>query len=224
LADHLFDGAADPMSEEAIGWLAASARFRAFTEAHRDKIRKKLRSASDPEARRDIRAELLVAHALLADPRFELVFEAYGSTKGGPDFTITFRGERTFNMEVTRPRRLPGAGSAGPLLAKMRQLPPSVPNAVLVAIPGDRAGAFDAGASVRALRARGEARDDAFFASRGLTGTSEFNLRQLRLGAVLMFAEDAAGDDRAESWINRSARIAVPERAIRACLACLRAG
>jgi hypothetical protein len=223
LADHLFDGAADPMSVEAIAWLAGSARFRAFAEAHRDKIRKKLRSASDPESRRDVRAELAVAHAMLADPRFELAFEAYGATKGGPDFTVTYRGDRPFNLEVTRPRRIPGASGAGPLLAKMRQLPPSVPNVVLVAIPGDRAGAFDAGAAVRALRTRAEAKDDAFFASRGLAGTSEFNLRHLRLGAVLVFAEDAAGEDRADSWVNRAARIAVPERAIRACLACLRA-
>ena len=59
-------------------------RFRTFAEAHRDKIHKKFRKAADPEALRDVRAELLVARLLLADKRFELAFEAYGSGKAGP--------------------------------------------------------------------------------------------------------------------------------------------
>ncbi len=106
LALELFDGSLDdPVAEEVVGWLAESRRFRAFAEAHRDKIRKKLRGARDADARRDVRAELRVAHLLLADRRIELAFEAYGSGKPGPDFTVTFRGERAFNLEVTRLRR-----------------------------------------------------------------------------------------------------------------------
>lgn len=224
LVDHLFDAAADPLYDEALGWLVGSTRFRAFAEDHRDKIRKKLRTATDPEARRDVRAELRVAHALLADRRIGLAFEAYGSTIGGPDFTVTFRGERAFNLEVTRPRRIPGSLGAGPLLTKLRQLPPSVPNAVLVAIEGDNATAFDAETAIRALQERAGAKDDAYFAARGLKGSRGFHQRLQRLGVVLVFAENATGDDRAASWTNRSARIPVPERAIRACLACLRAG
>ena len=93
-----------------------------------------MRGARDAEARRDVRTELHAAHLLLADPRIELAFEAYGSGRGGPDFTVTLRGERPFNLEVTRLRRLPGAaGPIGQLLAKLRQLPPSAPNAVLFA-------------------------------------------------------------------------------------------
>lgn len=213
------------MAEELTGWLASSARFRAFAEAHRDKIRKKLRTAADPEARRDVRAEPHAAHLLLADPRIELAFEAYGSAKGGPDFTVTFRGERTFNLEVTRVRRAPDAASyGGPLLAKLRQLPPSVPNAVLVAIDGQSAEALDFAARTRTLRARADGKDETFFASRGFQGTRGFYERYLRLGAVLVWCEGAAGDARASLWTNRSARIALPERAARACLVCLRAG
>ncbi len=213
------------MAEELTGWLASSARFRAFAEAHRDKIRKKLRTAADPEARRDVRAEPHAAHLLLADPRIELAFEAYGSAKGGPDFTVTFRGERTFNLEVTRVRRAPDAASyGGPLLAKLRQLPPSVPNAVLVAIDGQSAEALDFAAATRTLRARADGKDETFFASRGFQGTRGFYERYLRLGAVLVWCEGAAGDARASLWTNRSARIALPERAARACLVCLRAG
>lgn len=213
------------MAVELAGWLAGSARFRAFADAHRSKIRKKLRGAADAEARRDVRAELRAAHLLLADRRIELAFEAYGSGKVGPDFTVTFRGERTLNLEVTRLRRAPdAAGSGGQLLAKLRQLPPSVPNVVIVAIEGDSAEALNVAGATRALRAQADAKDEAFFISRGFEGTRGFYERYLRLGGVLVWCETAAGDARALLWTNRSARIALPERAARACLLCLRAG
>ncbi len=225
LVEHLLAGAfADPLAEELSSWLSTSKRFRAFADAHRDKIHKKLRGATDAEARLDVRAELRVAHLLLADRHIELAFEAYGSTTGGPDFTVAYRGERPFNLEVTRQRRVPDAGSGGPLIAKLRQLPPSAPNVVLVAIEGSAADAYDIPGVIRRLRARADARDDAFFTSRGLRGTRGFHDRFLRLGSVVVWSEGAAGDDRAGAWTNRSARIAVPDRALRACLACLRGG
>ena len=127
---------------ELAAWVNGSRRFRAFAETHRDKIRKKLRGAVDPDARRDVRAELAVARLLLDDRRIELAFEGYGSGNPGPDFTVLFRGARSFNLEVTRPRR-GGAGAAATILAKLRQLPPSVPNALLVAIEGESAATFD---------------------------------------------------------------------------------
>ena len=226
LTNYLFErDLGEAMAEELAGWLAGSARFLAFTEAHREKIRKKLRGATDDEARRDVRAELQTAHLLLADRRIELAFEAYGSGKGGPDFTVTFRGARSFNLEVTRVRRAPGAaGQGGQLLAKLLQLPPSAPNAVLVAIEGETAAAFDIAATTRSLRARADRKDEAFFTSRGFEGTRGFYERFLRLGAVLVSCDGAAGDARATLWINRSARIALPDRVGRACLVCLRAG
>ena len=212
------------MAEELTGWLSGSARFRTFAEAHHDKIRKKLRTATDPEALRDVRAELLVAHRLLADQRFDLAFEAYGSGRLGPDFTVSFRGARAFNLEVTRPRRLPGPTSEGaPILAKLRQLPPSVPNAVLLAIDGDTAADLDIDAIIRTLRARADGKDEEFFTKRGLDGRRGFYERFLRLSGVVVWCEAAAGDARASVWINPSARIALPERAIRACVECLRA-
>ncbi len=215
----------DPLADELAGWLAGSPRFRRFAEAHRDKIRKKLRSAGDVEARRDVRAELRTAHLLLADRRIELAFEAYGSTRGGPDFTVSFRGERTFNLEVTRLRGSPEAATyGGPLLAKLRQLPPSVPNAVLIAIEGKAAAALDVAGATRTLRARADAKDDPFFTGRGLQDSRGFYQRYLRLGAVFIACEDSAGEAGASLWTNPSARIAVPERAMRACLACLRGG
>ena len=223
LANSLFDRVPDdPLAEELAGWLAGSGRFRAFAEAHHDKIRKKLRHAADAEARRDVRAELRVAHLLLADRRIELAFEAYGSRNAGPDFTVASRGERTFNLEVTRLRGSPRVADLGrPLLAKLRQLPPSTPNALLVAIEGDSAQALDVAAATRALRARADRKDEAFFQGRGFDGTRSFYDRYLRLAAVLVWCDGAAGDARAALWSNRSARIPLPERAAQACLACL---
>jgi hypothetical protein len=206
-----------------LEWLTGSARFRAFAEVHRDKIRKKLRGATDAESLRDVRAELQTARLLLADRRIELAFEAYGSGKGGPDFTITFRGARSFNLEVTRPHRVPDEGGlGGALLAKLRQLPPSSPNAILFAIDGAGAEALDVDAAARALRSRADAKDEVFFTTRGIDGGREFYERYLRLSAVFVSAEDAGRNARATLWFNRSARIAMPESAARACLTCLR--
>jgi hypothetical protein len=223
LAHDLFVGRpGEPMAEELAGWLAGSGRFRAFTDAHRDKIRKKLRIAADAEALRDVRVELQVARLLLTDRRIELAFEAYGSGRAGPDFTVAFRGERRFNLEVTRLRGAPRVtGHGAPLLAKLRQLPPSAPNVVLVAIEGETAEALDVAALIRALRSRADAKDEAFFAARGFEGTRGFYERFLRLSAVLVWSEAAAAGKRVGLWTNRSARITLPERAARACVECL---
>jgi hypothetical protein len=212
------------MAVEMLGWMAASARFRAFAEAHRDKIWKKLRRATDGEALRDVRTELQAAHVLLADRGIELAFEAYGSGKAGPDFTVTFRAGLRFNVEVTRLRRVPDAAGLGrTLVAKLRQLPPSTPNVLLVAIDGTTAEALDVAAAARLLRSSADAKDESFFTDRGFEGTRGFYERYLRLSAVLVWCEGAAGNARASLWTNRSARIQMPERAARACVECLRA-
>lgn len=210
------------MALEFAGWSSDSPRFRAFAEAHRDKIRKKLRGAHDPEARRDVRAELQVARLLLADRRFEVAFEAYGSGKKGPDLTVTFRSGQRFNLEVTRLRRVPEASGLGAsLLAKLRQLPPSVPNAVVFAVDGESAAVIDVAAATRALRARADAKEETFFVARGFDGSRGFYERFLRLSTVFVWCEGADGQARATFWTNRSARIAMLEAAARACLACL---
>ncbi len=225
LVDHLVGARVDdPVGDEVAAWLSGSPRFRAFAEAHRDKIRKKLRGAPERDARRDVRAELAVAYTLLGDRRIELDFESYGSGKVGPDFTVAVRGEPAFNLEVKRIRRTAAPSAIGrALLAKLRQLPPSVPNAVLLAIDDPGARSVEVDGVARALRARADAKDEAFLADHGFAGTRDFYQRYLRLGAVVVWCEPAAGDARASIWVNRSARIAVSERAAHACVRRLRA-
>ncbi len=197
-------------------WLAATPRFRSFAESNRDKIRKKLRYAADDEARLDVRAELRVAALLLADRRFELVFEAYGAGNRGPDFTATFRGGRAFNVEVTRRRRLRSPASLdSTILAKLRQLPPSAANVLLIAAD-DGAGAPDPGPAMRTLRLHAEQRDEAFFAAHGHADVAAANAGLLRLAAVLTWAETADPDARVAWWVNPGARIALPEPTVRA--------
>ena len=207
---------------ELTGWLASSPRFRTFATTYRPKIHKKVRSASGAEALRDVRAELLAAHRLLADSRFTVAYEAHGSGRTGPDFSVTYRTTTAFDLEVTRLRTPPEpAVLAERIVAKLRQLPPSVPNVLFIA-SDQAASAVDVAGAVRLLRDRADARDDAFFARRGLDRGRGFSERILRLGAVISWCDEAGGDERAERWVNPSARIALPDPVGRACVACLR--
>jgi len=211
------------LAPELSEWLAGSSRFTAFVVAHRSKIRKKLRGVADEASMRDVRTELAFARVALEDRRFELAFESYGRA-GGPDFTLTYRAGRPFNAEVTRLRRAPDAAAiAGVVLGKLRQLPPSVPNLLVIAVEGAAADEVGVGDAIRALRRRADRKDDPYFAFRGVDGTRMFHERFLRLGGVIVWCESAAGDRRADSWVNGSARIAVPDATMRAVLARLRA-
>jgi hypothetical protein len=225
LVAYLVDAPApDQPLAELAAWIAASPRFRSFVEANRDKIRKKVRGAASPEARLDIRAELCVAALLLADRRFDLAFEAYGAGRRGPDFTTTFRAGRAFNIEVTR--RRPGSGDGAlehSILAKLRQLPPSASNVVVVAVDG-LSGAPDPGPVLHEHRGRADRRDDAFFVARGLDGVATFHAGLLRLAAVVAWAADAEASRRVAAWANAGARIPLPEPTLRALVAALAAG
>ncbi len=227
VADYLCDGVAalpgDDLAEEIGAWLAESGRFLAFAEANRDKIRKKLRTANEPGTRGDVRAELETAFRLLADRRFDLAFEAYGSGNRGPDFTITFRASHKFNLEVTRPRvrdNDAGAGAAfgGPLLGKLRQLPADAPNAILLAGPL-AASVAEVEANVRVLKLQADRGDERFFAARGLTA-KEFQTLHRRM-AMLMVG-NAVGNG-VHAWLNPEARRRLPDGAANACVTALAA-
>lgn len=223
LVAFLFDGVRDEaLAGEVAAWMGLVPRFRAFVDANRDKVRKKLRTAAGVAGRRDVRLELVTARLLLAERRLELAFEPYGS-RGGPDFRVAMGGQAPFNLEVTRLRTAADdAHVAAQLLTKLHQLPPSVPNAVLVALELDSVEAVDLPGIVRQIRARADAQDEAFFVSRGFGTPRGFYQRFLRLGGAFLFSEAASGHARAAMWMNPSARIRLPERAARASLDLLR--
>jgi hypothetical protein len=215
LARYVTDGAEDATEAGLAGWMTGSARFRAFVEAHRDKVRKKLRGATDEDAGLDVRTELRVAHRLLADRRVTLAFEPSGSTRGGPDFAVTFRDHVAFNLEVTRVRAGADTSTVGRVvLAKLRQLPPGSANVLLMATDAPEVDEAAIHAAIRDLRARADAGDV------GLDSAKAFYQRFLRLGAVLAWTDGAEP----AAWTNSSARISVPERALRACIAAFGSG
>lgn len=218
LARDVHDGSDDAAIQELAGWLTDSPRFRAFVDAHRDKVRKKLRGATDADARLDVRAELHVASLLLGDRRIELAFEPAGATWGGPDFAVAFRAHPAFTLEVTRLRAWPDAAVvARALLAKLRQLPAGSANVVLMVVARSLPDAGVLAEAARQLRSRADAADPVLMARGRFEGTRAFYQRYLRLGAVV-----ASGEAGATSWTNPSARIPVPDRALRAALAALR--
>jgi hypothetical protein len=202
-------------------WLDGSPQFRDFVTANQDKIRKKL-STSDEETRQDVRAELRVAHALLTDRRFVVAFEAYGAGRVGPDFTVTFRSNQQFNIEVTRFRSAEPAAAAARLsnviAAKLRQLPSDRPNALLISADGLGVTGDSVGAALRALKAHAEARDDEFFARRSSSTAREFSVGYPRLSGV--FVVDGA---KVVCVANPEARRALSDEIVAATTRCLSA-
>jgi hypothetical protein len=115
-------------------WLEERPRYRDLIAFNQDKVRKKL-NTSDEEMRQDVRAELRVAYLVLADRRFEVVLEAYGAQRLGPDLSVTYRRNQRFNLEVTRLRtsEAPSISRLADVIGgKLRQLPAEVPNALVV--------------------------------------------------------------------------------------------
>jgi hypothetical protein len=184
-------------------WIEASPRFAAFVAANQDKIRKKLSNADGAEGRLDVRAELLVAHLLLADRRFEVAFETYGARQPGPDLSVTYRTNQRFNLEVTRMRAAPDVTRLGNVIAgKVRQLPVELPNALVIvghdlAITDTRLAE-----SARLLKAHIDTRDDAFFERGGFGDARTFLNHYLRLSGVVVLDNARA----TVVWANREAK------------------
>jgi hypothetical protein len=187
-------------------WLEGSPRFRDFVALNQDKVRKKLNAQDDEDTRLDVRAELLVAYALLADRRFEVAFEASGSGQRGPDLSITFRANTHFNIEITRPRLAAAGDAPEPRLAsvihgKLRQLPAGVPNTLLIAAPGLAPTDDTLPAATRPLRQRPDA-------------------RWPRLSGIWLLDEQP-DPRRAVYWPNPEAAHPLPREALAAANACL---
>ena len=223
LAADVAGGVAPALVGELETWIASSGRIRAFVEANRAKIRHKLRGAADPEALRDARAELLIAVRLLSDRRMDLAFEAYGSRVAGPDFTVTFRGVTRFNVEVTRRRgTADGAAIADTVVTKLRQLPPSIANVLVIAVdrPIDEAAIA---AALRSLRARVDARDPDALARVQAAAPRDFYDRFMRLNAVIVRTDSSDDASRAVAWHDPSARVTLDPKAVRAVVEALSA-
>ncbi len=99
LLTHIFEARTHTLAAQFGQWLASSARFRAFAEQYRDKIRKKVRSIRDQEGLNDLAFELEIAYLMLSVRRFAVVYVKGGVGKlRGPVFCVTFRTHTRFNV------------------------------------------------------------------------------------------------------------------------------
>jgi len=211
------------LQSELAHWIEVSPRFATFIASNQDKVRKKLNTCEDEEARLDVRAELLVAYLILADRRFDLSFEAYGARHLGPDLTVTYRANQRFNLEVTRLRATgdPDQGRlASVITAKVRQLPGDLPNALVITTRGLPITEESLTTAARLLKAHTDHKDDAFFARRGLRDARDFYAHYVHLGGVFVL-DEATVPARTVFSANRDARRPLPAEALARLTTCL---
>lgn len=207
-----------PSVQSELGrWLEGNSRFRDFITVHQDKVRKKLSGSDDEERRQDVRAELLVAYLLLTDRRFELAFEAYGAGRVGPDFTVTFRANQRFNLEVTRVQATGDVDTprlANVIASKLRQLPAESANALVIVTHGLSVTEESVETANRLLKQHNDQNDEAFFTRRGFKSARDFYAQYLRLSGVFMIDEVVT----THYVANREARRPLPADAVAAVL------
>lgn len=221
LLGYVFDNGPHLLSSSLLEWMNSSPRFTSFVETYRDKIRKKLRLARDPESAFDLHGELEVAYCLLNDRRLEVAYELYASKgKRSPDFAITYRANLTFNLEVARIRgeESGAAGIALPrkeerilriLLDKLGQMQPGMGNLLVIRTGDQLARSLDLEGLMREIKTRAEARDPSFYSISRYAGPGDFYRDFLHLSSILLWSAGAP------LWVNKQARPALPEKVLR---------
>lgn len=187
-----FGGADHQLASWYAGLLSELPALRPFTAANAAKIRKKARHAGDAGALRDLRCELAVA-AALADRRSPLTYEPLAAAgRRGPDFLLRHKGHSELYVEVSRLRQARGAGHdpaarlAAVLCAKLGQLAPGAANLLILVSDADPYPVDAVSATLQGLRRRADAKDDAYFAFRGLAGARAAHQLLPRLSGVLV--------------------------------------
>lgn len=208
---HLFDGSGELTHElraRCESWCVSSPRFLAFALAHRDKIRKKIRTSAGMEGLRDLQLELDIAYRLLRERRLAVVYEAYKADKTrGPDFTVSYTTRYTFNIEVRRLRGTPTlARWTDAFCDKLHQLPPSSANFVVFGTEGGGDG-FALESVMKHIRALAESKDAAFLARSGFNTSQEFFRAFRRLsGDFHLHAWEMPTESHLSTWLNPQAK------------------
>src|SRR5690348_1326867 len=194
LCDTLFG--TTPLAPHCYVWARENQRFAAFLDAYQGKIGKKLRGIGDDGGYLDLLAELDVAHRLLIDRGFTLVYEPYlAERQRGPDFAVTFKAHTTFTVEVRhlQPSDADAKLRLEAILAdKLRQLQPSTPNILALVGEPDVASPEQVQAALDTLAAAGQRKDDAACMRRGFASARDLLRRMERLSAIAILASSAA--------------------------------
>jgi hypothetical protein len=223
LTAYLFDNHHSALSVELMHWMDASPRFTAFVETYRDKIRKKVRTAHEREYTLDVRAELEVACCLLNDRRLALVYEPYASARQrGPDFSVTYRANLVFNLEVARMRVEEDGVNKDPidlarkqerivriLLDKLGQMQPGMPNLLVIHTGEALARLIDLARLMQSVKRRVEGKDPSFYAGTPYTSPAAFYRDFLHLSGMVLW------DGEGQVWVNKQAKPALDEKVIR---------
>ncbi|NTU86066.1 MAG: hypothetical protein HGA45_43185 [Chloroflexales bacterium] len=219
LLEATFGSPAHPLAAWYAGLLAEAPPLYTFTAANATKIRKKVRHARTPEAQRDLRCELAVAAALI-DRRSPLTYEPLAAKgRRGPDFLLRHKGHTDVYVEVSRLRPARGEDHdadrrlAAVLCGKLGQLALGAANLLIVVSDADAYAAADVGAILQGLRRRAEAKDDAYFAFRGLDGAQALHQTLPRLSGVLIVTPAAPAE---ALFIHQQARHPLPADLARA--------
>jgi len=216
LMAYVFEGQPHLLSDEIYRWMDISPRFTAFVETYRDKIRKKVRLAREPETALDLRGELEVASSLLNDRRLEVAYEPYASAKRrGPDFAVTYRANLVFNIEVAR-MRMDESGLPRKeerflrlLLYKLGQMQLGMPNLLVIHTRNELAGSLDLNKLMQEIKTRVEKKEPAFYEVSRYESPAAFYKDFLRLSAILLWAAET------QLWVNKQARPALEEKVLR---------
>lgn len=227
LLAYLFDGQPHLLSPALLQWMDLSSRFTLFVETYRDKIRKKIRLNPQPESVLDLRGELEVAYCLLTDRRLAVAYEPYASEKRrGPDFTVTYRANLVFNIEVGRIHvedgLVGGRATGHPIdhlraaerilrivLDKLGQMQPGMANLLVIHTREELLQSIELGRLMQGLKARVEMKDPAFYDQSAYTGPADFYKDFNRLNGILLWAAEA------QVWVNKQARSDLDEKVLR---------
>jgi hypothetical protein len=232
LIAYIFEGKPHPLAGALMQWMEASSRFTVFVETYRDKVRKKIRVTREPESALDVRAELEVACALLADRRLAVAYEPYASAKRrGPDFAVTYRANLVFNIEVARLRVEENEENSIDfarkedrllriLLDKLGQMQPGMANLLVIHTREDLARSIDLGRLVQSVKTRADGKDPSFYAASRYTGPAAFYKDFLRLSGILLWPDAAAlpappAERMKPFWANKGARPGLDEKVLR---------
>jgi hypothetical protein len=200
------------LSGTLLHWMEASSRFTAFVELYRDKIRKKIRVTREPESLLDLRGELEVAYCLLNDRRLTVIYESFASARRrGPDFTVTYRTNLIFNIEVARIRvnERKEERLLRIVLDKLGQMHPGMANLLVIHTREEQARSIDLGRLMQEVKTRVEGKDPTFFAISRYTNPAAFYKDFLHLSGILLWVPEA------QLWVNKQSRPDLPGKVLR---------
>lgn len=206
--DALFEQPHHPLYPLVAEWVKSDRRFRAFAEKYRGKMRRKLRNTTDAANVADLQFEFEIGRWLLQESRFEVEYETFDARQGGPDYTVAFRVNTRFNIEVRRIRtREVGEERVRKLVEtitdKARQMPPSSINLLVISdggAPGDELA--QAGLILRGLAER---KVEEYFTNHGYASAADF-LRQYRQLSGVAFKGEGS-----KLWLNPLAKYPLPK-------------